>query len=57
MGKVRISKIEAINSHIDLTYAGISPDFLMLVKYARNLAQIYKLKHGGDIPVMELGAV
>ncbi|KAF6200043.1 hypothetical protein GE061_006343 [Apolygus lucorum] len=49
-----IKKIEMIEEHIGMVYSGMGPDYRLLVKRARKLAQQYKLVYGQRIPTPQL---
>jgi len=47
-------KIETIGQYIGMCYSGMGPDYRLLVKQARKIAQSYKLMYGEEIPVIQL---
>ncbi|BES99457.1 unnamed protein product [Nesidiocoris tenuis] len=49
-----IRKIEMVEEHIGMVYSGMGPDYRLLVKRARKLAQQYKLVYGERIPTPQL---
>uniref|UniRef100_A0A0A9Y4M3 Proteasome subunit alpha type n=2 Tax=Lygus hesperus TaxID=30085 RepID=A0A0A9Y4M3_LYGHE len=49
-----IKKIEMVEEHIGMVYSGMGPDYRLLVKRARKLAQQYKLVYGQRIPTPQL---
>ena len=46
--------MEMITKHCGMTYSGMGPDFRLLVRKARKLAQQYYMMYGEDIPVSQL---
>lgn len=49
-----IRKVETIADHIGMVYSGMGPDYRLLVKRARKMAQQYKLIYGERIPTPQL---
>uniref|UniRef100_A0A0V0G3X1 Proteasome subunit alpha type n=3 Tax=Triatominae TaxID=70999 RepID=A0A0V0G3X1_TRIDM len=49
-----IRKVETITDHIGMVYSGMGPDYRLLVKRARKMAQQYKLIYGERIPTPQL---
>ncbi|KFD53312.1 hypothetical protein M514_05793 [Trichuris suis] len=49
-----VHKVEEIAEHIGMVYSGMGPDFRVLVKSARKIAQEYKLLYGEPIPTVQL---
>lgn len=49
-----VSKVEQIADHIGMVYAGIGPDYRLLVKQARKIAQSYFLVYREPIPTTVL---
>ncbi|XP_073997725.1 proteasome subunit alpha type-2-like [Rhodnius prolixus] len=49
-----IRKVEIITDHIGMVYSGMGPDYRLLVKRARKMAQQYKLIYGERIPTPQL---
>ena len=49
-----VHKIEAIADHIGVTYSGMGPDFRLLVRQARKLAQQYYRMYEEPIPTAQL---
>lgn len=49
-----VHKVEAITDHIGMVYSGMGPDYRLLVKEARRLAQKYYLIYREPIPVSQL---
>ncbi|XP_014241049.1 proteasome subunit alpha type-2 [Cimex lectularius] len=49
-----VKKIELITDHIGMVYSGMGPDYRLLVKRARKMAQQYKLVYGERIPTPQL---
>ncbi|KAK9508912.1 hypothetical protein O3M35_006353 [Rhynocoris fuscipes] len=49
-----IRKVETVTEHIGMVYSGMGPDYRLLVKRARKMAQQYKLVHGERIPTPQL---
>lgn len=49
-----ISKIESLSPNIGMVYSGMGPDYRLLVKYARKLAQQYITMYNDSIPTMQL---
>lgn len=47
-------KIEQITKHCGLVYAGMGPDFRLLVKRARKIAAAYESQWGESIPIKQL---
>lgn len=49
-----ISKIEMVNDKIGMVYSGMGPDFRLLVRRARVIAQQYRITYNESIPVSQL---
>ncbi|CAG2171706.1 unnamed protein product [Oppiella nova] len=49
-----IFKVEAITKHIGLVYSGMGPDYRLLVRRARKIAQQYYLTYSEPIPTTQL---
>ncbi|CAH1390538.1 unnamed protein product [Nezara viridula] len=49
-----IQKVEMITKHIGMVYSGMGPDYRLLVKRARKMAQQYQLVYGEPIPTAQL---
>jgi len=49
-----IHKVEMVTEHIGMIYSGMGPDYRLLVKRARKLAQQYYLRYGERIPTSQL---
>lgn len=49
-----IHRIEMIAEHIGMVYSGMGPDYRLLVRNARKLAQNYFLTYKEPIPVIQL---
>jgi 20S proteasome subunit alpha 2 len=49
-----ISKIECLSSNVGMVYSGMGPDYRLLVKYARKLAQQYIMMYEDSIPTAQL---
>lgn len=47
-------KVEKVNQHIGMVYSGMGPDFRLLVRRARKIAQQYFLLYGEPIPTVQL---
>lgn len=47
-------RVEMINKHIGMVYSGMGPDYRLLVKQARKIAQSYYLTYKEPIPVAQL---
>ncbi|XP_022646811.1 proteasome subunit alpha type-2-like [Varroa jacobsoni] len=47
-------KVEMIADHIGMVYSGLGPDYRLLVKRARKIAQQYWLTYGESIPTTQL---
>eukprot|EP00094_Tigriopus_californicus_P000018 TCALIF_00018-PA protein Name:"Similar to PSMA2 Proteasome subunit alpha type-2 (Homo sapiens)" AED:0.14 eAED:0.14 QI:0/0/0/1/1/1/4/0/234 len=47
-------KIEKITDHIGMVYSGMGPDYRLLVRRARKMAQDYLLMYGETIPTSQL---
>jgi len=47
-------KIEAVTSNIGMIYSGMGPDYRLLVRRARKMAQDYMLTYGEPIPTSQL---
>jgi 20S proteasome subunit alpha 2 len=49
-----IHKVEQITKNIGMVYSGMGPDYRVLVKAARKLAQQYELTYSEEIPTAQL---
>mmetsp|Transcript_5617 Transcript_5617/g.23822 ORF Transcript_5617/g.23822 Transcript_5617/m.23822 type:complete len:223 (-) Transcript_5617:172-840(-) len=49
-----VQQIAIIADHVGIAYAGMGPDFRVLVKHGQKIAQKYKRTYGEPIPVLEL---
>ncbi|XP_037050187.1 proteasome subunit alpha type-2 [Bradysia coprophila] len=49
-----VHKVESIADHIGMVYSGMGPDYRLLVKQARKMAQNYYLTYREPIPVAQL---
>ena len=49
-----VNRVEMITGHIGMVYSGMGPDFRLLVKQARKIAQNYYLTYKEPIPVVQL---
>ncbi|KAI4459516.1 proteasome subunit alpha/beta [Holotrichia oblita] len=49
-----VNKVEMITSHIGMVYSGMGPDYRLLVKQARKMAQQYFLVYKELIPTVQL---
>ncbi|XP_013790362.1 proteasome subunit alpha type-2 [Limulus polyphemus] len=49
-----IHKVEMITNHIGMVYSGMGPDYRLLVRRARKLAQQYYLTYDEPIPTAQL---
>ena len=49
-----INKIESVASNVGMVYSGMGPDYRLLVKYARKLAQQYVSMFDDQIPTVQL---
>ncbi|KFM76437.1 Proteasome subunit alpha type-2, partial [Stegodyphus mimosarum] len=49
-----IHKVEMVTDHIGMVYSGMGPDYRLLVRRARKLAQQYYLRYGEPIPTSQL---
>lgn len=49
-----IHKIEVITDHIGMVYSGMGPDYRLLVRNARKIAQKYYLMYNQPIPTSQL---
>lgn len=49
-----VNRVEMISGHIGMVYSGMGPDYRLLVKQARKLAQNYYLTYKEPIPVAQL---
>lgn len=49
-----VKKVEMITKHIGMIYSGMGPDYRMLVKQARKIAQQYQLIYQEPIPTAQL---
>lgn len=46
-----VEKIASVDSHIGVSYAGLGPDFRVLLKSARKHSQSYQLRYGESAPI------
>jgi len=49
-----IHKVEMVTKHIGMVYSGMGPDYRLLVRRARKLAQQYYLRYNETIPTSQL---
>ncbi len=49
-----INKVESISKNVGMVYSGMGPDYRLLVKYARKLAQQYVTMYDDSIPTVQL---
>lgn len=49
-----MNRVEMITGHIGMVYSGMGPDYRLLVKQARKMAQSYYLTYKEPIPVAQL---
>ncbi|XP_055334351.1 proteasome subunit alpha type-2-like [Paramacrobiotus metropolitanus] len=49
-----VVKVEAITKNIGMVYSGMGPDFRLLVKKARKIAQEYKMMYQENAPTVQL---
>ncbi|GAU88014.1 hypothetical protein RvY_00787 [Ramazzottius varieornatus] len=49
-----IVKVESVSKNIGMVYSGMGPDFRLLVKRARKIAQEYKMMYQENIPCIQL---
>lgn len=49
-----VSKVEMITDHIGMVYSGMGPDYRLLVRQARRMAQNYYLTYREPIPTAQL---
>lgn len=49
-----VHKVEMITKHIGMIYSGMGPDYRLLVKQARKMAQQYYLVYKEPIPTVQL---
>ncbi|XP_055355741.1 proteasome subunit alpha type-2-like [Paramacrobiotus metropolitanus] len=49
-----VVKVEAITKNIGMVYSGMGPDFRLLVKKARKIAQEYKMMYQENAPIVQL---
>lgn len=49
-----VHRVEMIYNHIGMVYSGMGPDYRLLVKQARKIAQTYYLTYKEPIPVSQL---
>ena len=47
-------KVEQITDSIGMVYSGMGPDYRVLIRRARKIAQSYQLEKGEDIPTAQL---
>lgn len=49
-----VRRVESLAEHIGMVYSGMGPDYRLLVKQARKIAQNYFLTYKEPIPVAQL---
>lgn len=49
-----VHKVEMVTQHIGMVYSGMGPDYRLLVKQARKMAQQYYLVYAEPIPTVQL---
>lgn len=49
-----VHKVEMVTNHIGMIYSGMGPDYRLLVKQARKIAQNYYLTYREPIPTTQL---
>ena len=49
-----INKIETLSKNIGMVYSGMGPDYRLLVKHSRKLAQQYIMMYNDSIPTVQL---
>jgi 20S proteasome subunit alpha 2 len=49
-----VNKVEVLTSNVGVVYSGMGPDYRLLVKYARKLAEEYKMLYDDSIPTVQL---
>ena len=49
-----VNKIECLSNNVGMVYSGMGPDYRLLVKYARKLAQEYIMMYEDSIPTVQL---
>ena len=49
-----VHKVEMVTNHIGMIYSGMGPDYRLLVKQARKIAQNYFLTYREPIPTSQL---
>ncbi|XP_068152915.1 proteasome subunit alpha type-2 [Drosophila tropicalis] len=49
-----VNRVEMVNKYIGMVYSGMGPDYRLLVKQARKIAQNYYLVYKESIPVTQL---
>ena len=49
-----INKIESIASNVGMVYSGMGPDYRLLVRYSRKLAQQYVSMYDDQIPTVQI---
>lgn len=49
-----VNKIESLSKNVGMVYSGMGPDYRLLVKYARKLAQEYIMMYEDSIPTVQL---
>ena len=49
-----VHKVEMVTKHIGMIYSGMGPDYRLLVKQARKMAQKYFLTYREPIPTVQL---
>lgn len=49
-----VHRVEMVTDHIGMVYSGMGPDYRLLVKQARKIAQNYYLIYHDAIPVSQL---
>jgi len=54
MEQSTLKKIQVVDEHLGITYAGMSPDFQVIVKQARKKALAYNAQYGTKAPVSQV---
>jgi 20S proteasome subunit alpha 2 len=49
-----VNKIEPVCKNVGMVYSGMGPDYRLLVKYGRKLAQQYDSQYNDSIPTVQL---
>ncbi|KAH8306571.1 hypothetical protein KR018_001081, partial [Drosophila ironensis] len=49
-----VHRVQMVNDHIGMVYSGMGPDYRVLVKQARKIAQTYYLTYKEPIPISQL---